>query len=85
MKKLSPTQIRVLRALAEPGVVAEFVKLRRNKGYFIIRPANHIRILTMRRLIALDLVGYTYNNGYWGLAYILPAGREYLEGLEEKS
>ncbi len=75
--KLSPAQVKVLRALAELGAVARW-----SPNYFIIHPANHIRTLTMRRLIALDFVGFTHKNGHWETAYILPAGRDYLRTLE---
>jgi hypothetical protein len=82
--KLSPTQIKTLRALAEPGARAIY---RSYMGSFCSNPywggvGFRVRAGTMNRLISLDLVKSTLDRmGYYDKATITPAGREYLESL----
>lgn len=85
MKKLSKTQVKVLRALGEPGAVAHYMRYmgRLNPISYWSLPKGRIRLSTMRWLIQYKLVKPTYDNlGYLDSATITPAGREYLSKLE---
>jgi hypothetical protein len=82
---LSATQIKVLRALAE-GAKAYYMPSigRFQPNSYWTLPGIRVGLATMRKLISMGVVGLTYEHGRYDTAYILPAGREYLEKLEGK-
>jgi len=86
MKKLSPAQIRVLKALAEEGAVAYYM---RSMGSFQPNPywslpKGRANLTTMRLLIQYKLLKPTYDKiGYFDTATITPAGKAYLEKNHE--
>ena len=82
MKKLTKTQIEVLRRLAEPGVVAHYVS--GLYSYWFVED-HHIRWSTMENLIGMNLVVVTGDSlGYYDTATIAPAGRAALAAAEGK-
>lgn len=83
MKKLSPTQVRVLRALAAPGARAEYCTNRRWQGQYkgpgwLLPALAFAEINTMRVLVN----GGFIQNDHDTTATITRAGREYLASLD---
>ena len=86
MKKLSPAQVRVLKALAEPGIASVAHYMSGIDPYWFLSNRNgRIRCATMRWLIQFKLIKPTYDAvGYFDYAIITPAGRAYLEQLDKE-
>ena len=77
--KLSPTQIRVLKALAEPGNLAHFTS-GLNAYWWLSSTFTGIRAATIDRLSVEGVISIkTDSLGYPDTATITPAGREYLK------
>ena len=83
--KLSPAQVKVLRALAEPGVVGMLVT-GIDAHWFLTSLMLNVRFATMDRLINSNFVSpRDVDIGKYSVSVeITPAGREYLADLEGK-
>ncbi len=85
MSKLSPTQIEVLRRMAEPGNCAHWMG-GISPYWFIASTVRTVRCATMEKLILHKLVKEKKDTlGYLDEAHITNMGRATLSELEKKS
>ena len=82
MKKLSPTQVKVLRALAEPR--AHLFPMAACTDWILTNHPNRVQLPTTTKLLKLKLIFWTYVD-YDGCYKITPAGRDYLAALDKEA
>lgn len=82
--KLSPAQVKVLRALAEPGGKAHFLS-GLDAYWFLNNREGQVRFLSMEHLIMEGFINLEKDRwGRYKSATITPAGRSYLAEMEGK-
>ena len=83
MKKLSPAQLKVLKALAEPGARAFAMAMSSN--WCLTNRPWRAQLPTILKLSKMGLTDSIYDDFQFirDTTTITPAGREYLRGLEE--